>query len=463
MLALASWKEGLAHSASSGQQHLQAAGGSAMSSKNATMPNQPQGALVRKAAVASFIGNFVEWFDYASYGYLATIIAVVFFPEEDPKAALLMTFAIFAISFIIRPIGGIIWGNIGDKYGRRTALSLSILIMSGATFLIALLPTYAHVGILAPILLLLIRMVQGFSASGEYAGASAFLVEYAPPNRRGFYACLVPASTAVGLLVGSLSVTAMHHFMSPEFLHTWGWRIPFVFALPLGLIGRYIRVHLEDTPAFRELESSHHVVKTPLKILFTEHYREMICGFGVACLNAVGFYVILSYMPTYMSVEMNVDHSTAYLAETLSLCAYILLIFMMGKLSDRLGRKTMLITASICFILFSVPLFSQISTNTLMQILAIQIAFGAMLTINDGTLASFLAEVFPTRVRYTGFAFTFNMANALLGGTAPLVCTWLIQVTGNKMMPAWYLVFFSVVALIAMLFIKETAHKSLRD
>ncbi len=434
-----------------------------MSSKNATMPNQPQGALVRKAAVASFIGNFVEWFDYASYGYLATIIAVVFFPEEDPKAALLMTFAIFAISFIIRPIGGIIWGNIGDKYGRRTALSLSILIMSGATFLIALLPTYAHVGILAPILLLLIRMVQGFSASGEYAGASAFLVEYAPPNRRGFYACLVPASTAVGLLVGSLSVTAMHHFMSPEFLHTWGWRIPFVFALPLGLIGRYIRVHLEDTPAFRELESSHHVVKTPLKILFTEHYREMICGFGVACLNAVGFYVILSYMPTYMSVEMNVDHSTAYLAETLSLCAYILLIFMMGKLSDRLGRKTMLITASICFILFSVPLFSQISTNTLMQILAIQIAFGAMLTINDGTLASFLAEVFPTRVRYTGFAFTFNMANALLGGTAPLVCTWLIQVTGNKMMPAWYLVFFSVVALIAMLFIKETAHKSLRD
>ena len=434
-----------------------------MSSKNATMPDQPQGALVRKAAVASFIGNFVEWFDYASYGYLATIIAVVFFPEEDPKAALLMTFAIFAISFIIRPIGGIIWGNIGDKYGRRTALSLSILIMSGATFLIALLPTYAHVGILAPILLLLIRMVQGFSASGEYAGASAFLVEYAPPNRRGFYACLVPASTAVGLLVGSLSVTAMHHFMSPEFLHTWGWRIPFVFALPLGLIGRYIRVHLEDTPAFRELEASHHVEKTPLKTLFTEHYREMICGFGVACLNAVGFYVILSYMPTYMSVEMNVDHSTAYLAETLSLCAYILLIFMMGKLSDRLGRKTMLITASICFILFSVPLFSQISSNTLMQILAIQIAFGAMLTINDGTLASFLAEVFPTRVRYTGFAFTFNMANALLGGTAPLVCTWLIQVTDNKMMPAWYLVFFSVVALIAMLFIKETAHKSLRD
>ena len=418
---------------------------------------------VRKAAVASFIGNFVEWFDYASYGYLATIIAAVFFPPEDPAAGLLMTFAVFAISFFIRPIGGIIWGNIGDKHGRRNALSLSILIMSGATFLIGILPTYEHVGFFAPLLLVLIRMVQGFSASGEYAGASSFLVEYAPKNRRGFYACLVPASTGVGLLAGSLSVTCMHQFMSPEFMHTYGWRIPFLLALPLGWIGRYIRLHLEDTPAFKEMESSQEITKTPLRSLFKDYRREVFCAFGVSCLNAVGFYVILSYMPTYMSVEMGVEHSTAFLAETLSLCAYIVLIFMMGTLSDRFGRKTMLITASIFFMAFSVPLFSMINSNALMHILLIQIAFGAMLTINDGTLACFLAEVFPTKVRYTGFAFTFNLANALLGGTAPFICTWLIQVTGNKMMPAWYLVFWSAVAFTAMLFIKETAHKDLRN
>lgn len=430
---------------------------------NSTVAKAEQQKLVRKAAIASFIGNFVEWFDYASYGYLATIIAAVFFPPEDPQAGLLMTFAVFAISFIIRPIGGIIWGNIGDKHGRRTALSLSILIMSGATFLIALLPTYGQVGFVAPLLLVIIRMVQGFSASGEYAGASSFLVEYAPENRRGFYACLVPASTGVGLLVGSLSVTCMHHFMPQDFLHTYGWRIPFLFALPLGWIGRYIRLHLEDTPAFKQLEDSQAVTKTPLKTLFKDYHREMLCGFGVACLNAVGFYVILSYMPTYMSVELGVEHNTAFLAETLSLCAYIGLIFLMGTLSDKFGRKTMLIIASLCFIVFSVPLFSQISNNTLMHILMIQICFGAMLTINDGTLACFLAEIFPTKVRYTGFAFTFNMANALLGGTAPFICTWLIQITGNKMMPAWYLVFFSVIAFISMLFIKETAHKKLRN
>ena len=374
-----------------------------------------------------------------------------------------MTFAVFGISFFIRPIGGIIWGNIGDKHGRRIALSWSILIMSGATFLIAILPTYEQVGFLAPLLLIIIRVIQGFSASGEYAGAGSFLVEYAPSNRRGFYACLVPASTAVGLLVGSLFVAFMHHFMTPEAMHSYGWRIPFVFALPLGLIGRYIRLRLEDTPAFRKMEDSHTVVKTPIKSLVKDYRREMLCAFGVSCLNAVGFYVILSYMPTYMSVEKGVGADTAYLAETLALCAYILLIFLMGTLSDRFGRKTMLIVASVCFMLFSVPLFSMINSNALMHILLIQIAFGAMLTINDGTLACFLSEVFPTKVRYTGFAFTFNLANALLGGTAPFICTWLIQTTGNKMMPAWYLVFWAAIAFIAMLFIKETAHKPLRE
>ena len=430
---------------------------------NTTVVGTEQHKLVRKAAVAAVIGNFVEWFDYASYGFLAVIIAAVFFPPEDPAAGLLMTFAVFGISFFIRPIGGIIWGNIGDKHGRRIALSWSILIMSGATFLIAILPTYEQVGFLAPLLLIIIRVIQGFSASGEYAGAGSFLVEYAPSNRRGFYACLVPASTAVGLLVGSLFVAFMHHFMTPEAMHSYGWRIPFVFALPLGLIGRYIRLRLEDTPAFRKMEDSHTVVKIPIKSLVKDYRREMLCAFGVSCLNAVGFYVILSYMPTYMSVEKGVGADTAYLAETLALCAYILLIFLMGTLSDRFGRKTMLIVASVCFMLFSVPLFSMINSNALMHILLIQIAFGAMLTINDGTLACFLSEVFPTKVRYTGFAFTFNLANALLGGTAPFICTWLIQTTGNKMMPAWYLVFWAAIAFIAMLFIKETAHKPLRE
>ncbi|HSL35863.1 MAG TPA: MFS transporter, partial [Arthrobacter sp.] len=217
----------------------------------------------RRVIAASFIGNFVEWFDYAVYGYLAVTIAAVFFPESDPQTGLLLTFALFAISFLVRPLGGFVWGHIGDRVGRRTALSLSILIMSGATFCIALIPGYDTIGIWAPILLLIIRVAQGFSASGEYAGASAFLVEYAPANRRGLYAAVVPASTAAGLLLGSLLAGLLTTLLSTDAMQSWGWRLPFLLAAPMGLIGRYIRTKLEDTPVFRELAAEDQAIKAP--------------------------------------------------------------------------------------------------------------------------------------------------------------------------------------------------------
>jgi len=210
---------------------------------------------LRRAAKASFIGNFIEWFDYASYGYLATVIGLAFFPEADKSVRLMSTYAVFAMSFILRPIGAVVWGAWGDRWGRRWALSWSILIMSGSTFFIGLLPTYSAIGVAGAISLLLLRMIQGFSASGEYAGAGTFLAEYAPPSRRGIYTSLVPASTACGLLAGSLMVTGMFSVLSDGAMNTWGWRIPFLLAGPLGLVGRYIRVHLEDSPAYQEMRA----------------------------------------------------------------------------------------------------------------------------------------------------------------------------------------------------------------
>ena len=422
----------------------------------------PSPRVLRRVITASFIGNFVEWFDYAVYGYLATVIAVVFFPEAEPTTGLLATFAVFAISFVIRPIGGLVWGHFGDKIGRRTALSLSILIMSASTFCIGLIPGFDQIGYLAPVLLLLVRMVQGFSAAGEYAGASAFLAEYAPDRKRGLFTSVVPASTAAGLLFGSLIAALLTAVLSTEQLEGWGWRLPFLLAAPMGLIGRYIRLKLEDTPKFQEMEQKVES-NAPLSILFTHHRRAIAIAFGVTCLNAVGFYLILSYMPTYLSEVLNVGHTASFVAASIALACYIVFIFGMGALSDRFGRKRVLIAASVCFAVFTVPLFSALGAVGIVGIVLIQIVLCAFLTMNDGTLPTFLAEIFPTQVRYSGFAFSFNTANALFGGTAPFVATLLIELTGSTLAPAWYLVAAALVAMGAMLMARETSQRPLAD
>lgn len=424
-------------------------------------PPEAPPAVRRNVVTASFIGNFVEWFDYAAYGYLAATIAHVFFPASDRTTGLLLTFAVFAISFLIRPLGGFFWGQLGDRLGRRTALSWSILIMSMATFCIALLPTYAQVGVLSPLLLLLVRVVQGFSASGEYAGASAFLVEYAPPGKRGLYASVVPASTATGLLLGSLLAALLTWLLDDPQMESWGWRLPFLLAAPMGIIGRYIRLRLEDTPVFRALEDGAEQSHTPIATLFSQFRTSIALALGAALLNAVAFYVVLSYMPTYLSEELGFGETESFLATTIALVTYIGFIFATGALSDRFGRRAMLISASLCFIVFTVPAFLLLDTGTFAIILAVQVLLGGMLTLNDGTLPSFLAEIFPTRVRYSGFAISFNLANAIFGGTAPFVATLLIQQTGSKLAPAFYLIGAAVISLTAVLLAKETAKHAL--
>ncbi|WP_081737838.1 MFS transporter [Arthrobacter sp. H41] len=416
-----------------------------------------------KVVAASFIGNFVEWFDYAVYGYLAVTITAVFFPESDPQTGLMLTFALFAISFLVRPLGGFIWGHLGDRIGRRTALSWSILIMSGATFCIALIPSYETIGIWAPILLLIIRVVQGFSASGEYAGASAFLVEYAPANRRGLYAAVVPASTATGLLLGSLLAALLTGLLSTDQMQDWGWRLPFLLAAPMGLIGRYIRTRLEDSPAFRELAEEDDVIKAPVRSMFRDHWRQLLQAVGAVLLNAVGFYVILSYMPTYLSQELGLDETASYVATTVALVTYIGFIFVTGMLSDRYGRKRVLISASVLFILLTAPAFMLLDTGNFLVIILVQILLGAMLTLNDGTLPSFLAEMFPTQIRYSGFAVSFNVSNALFGGTAPFVATLLIATSGSNLAPAWYLMGAAAISLIAVACSAETSRKPLQQ
>lgn len=425
---------------------------------------------LKRVVGSSFLGNFIEWFDYASYSYLATVIALVFFPGEDRTVAVMSTFGVFALSFLVRPIGALFWGNMGDKKGRKWALSISILLMSGATFLIGCLPTYAMIGVGAPLLLLLLRMVQSFSAAGEYAGAATFIAEYAPTNHRGFYCSMVPASTAAGLLVGSLFATAMFNIWGADsqFVTEWGWRIPFWLAGPLGYITHYIREHLEDSPVYEQMQNDLKAKglkgeDKPMRTLIRKHFRRLVISFGACVLNAVGFYAVLTYLPNYLETTLNYDPASASIITNIVLVVYIGFIFLSGRISDRLGRKKMLIAACVGFIVLTVPAFMLLSTMNFVIILVVELVMCLLLTINDGTLSSYLNETFPTDVRYSGFALSFNLANAIFGGSASYISFWLISVTGNNIAPAFYMVFIAVIALVAMVLSHEHTGQDLTE
>ncbi len=407
---------------------------------------------MRRVLGACFVGNFVEWFDYGSYGFLAVIIADVFFASEDPTVRLLQAFAVFALGFLIRPLGAMFWGPLGDRIGRKKVLSLSIIIMTGATVAMALLPGYGSIGILAPILLLVARLVQSFSASGEYAGAACFIAEYAPSTRRGIFVSLVPASTAVGLLAASLFVAVLTTTLDPAQMQSWGWRIPFLLAAPLGLIGMYIRLRLEDSPEFLEAEEQLDTEAAhPLRTLLAHHRKAVVVGIAVTSLNAVGFYLLLSYLPTYLTETLGMTSGRAFAINVVTLVVYVGSIFFMAQVSDKIGRKTVLIAACLLFLLLTVPLFAALGSEVSFIPFVVAINLGIMLTCNDGTLPAFLTEIFPVDVRFSGFAFTFNTSNAVFGGTAPFIATYLISATGSDLAPAIYLMFASILALVAML------------
>lgn len=357
-------------------------------------PQTEEQAMVRKVAVSSFLGNFIEWFDYASYSYFATTIALVFFPTDNHTVAMLQTFGVFALSFILRPIGALFWGSYGDKKGRKAALAHSIMFMSGASFLIGCLPSYSVIGVGAPILLLLLRMVQGFSASGEYAGAATFLGEYAPTSKRGIYCSLIPASTAIGLLAGSTLATLMAANMNSSAMVGWGWRVPFLLAGPFGLIVLYIRAKLADSPVYQSM-------------------NDALESKGAASADG-------------------------QIAAKSGMFAYVFMVFGMGHISDKFGRKKVLIGACVAFIVLTVPAFLILNTSQSWPVLLVELAMCATLTANDGTLSSYLTETFPTSVRFTGFAFSFNLANAIFGGTASFIATGLIALTGSSIAPAWW-------------------------
>jgi MHS family proline/betaine transporter-like MFS transporter len=416
---------------------------------------------LRKVVLAASIGNFVEWFDFAAYGFLATILTREFFPSGDPAVGLLKTFAVFAVAFAFRPLGGIVFGVIGDRIGRKRTLALTILLMAGATTLIGLLPTYAAIGAFAPLLLTVIRCVQGFSAGGEYAGACAYVMEHAPQHKRARYGSFVPVSTFSSFATAAVVAYALDASLSADAMSTWGWRVPFLAAAPIGLIGLYLRMNLNETPAFRALEGEHEVAHAPLRDTLRTQAPGILKLGAFISVTALSFYMFTTYFATYLQVAGGLNRATSLLITVIALLFAAALCPLAGLYSDLVGRRKTVLTTCVILIATVYPSFSLAgSGHFLPSVIGVgMLAIGAVLS--GVVTAPLLSEVFPTRTRYTASAITYNLAYTVFGGTAPLVATWLITTTGNNMSPALYLIVISVMGLIGGLMLPETSKVSL--
>lgn len=417
---------------------------------------QPPPKVVRQATWGATVGSIVEWFDVAVYGYLAVVISQVFFANNDPTTALLSSFAVFAVAFLVRPLGGIFFGYLGDKIGRHKTLAAVILLVSSASFGIGVLPGQESIGILAPILLVLFRLLQGFSAGGEMGGASAFVAEYAPVNRRGFYVSLVEMGCILGFLFGSITVLILNFALTEEQMLGWGWRIPFLMAAPLGLVGLYIRSRLEETPEFVALQKSGNVSKNPLKEVITKNWKAVLFVVGFALFQNVALYLVLTFAPTYFTENLGHSPLMASVSAVVTMVVVCSVIPITGALSDKFGRKKLLITSCVLAMMFSYPLFVLMGQGFILALVG-HISLGIILGIFLGPVLAAMNEMFTTAVRYGGFSLGYNLSVSLFGGTAPFMVTLIIAQTGMIASPGLYLMAAAFITLLVLIKTKETA------
>lgn len=416
----------------------------------------------QRAITAGVIGNVLEWYDFGVYGYLVPTISALFFPSGDPTVSLLLTFAVFGVGFVMRPVGSIVFGVYGDRYGRRKALSAVIFVMALSTFAIGLLPTYADVGIAAPLMLVVVRLFQGLSTGGEFGGSSAYIVEYAPQHRRGFFGSFQLVGVASGFLLGSLTAALLNSILSQADRLAWGWRLPFLFGIAVGLVGAYLRWRLDDTPKFTELEEQGAVATSPLADALLRHPRETLLAFASTLYNTVAYYIALIYMTSYAVTIGKLPQSTVLWISTGSLAVMIALLPGLGRLSDRVGRRPLMIFSCAAFVVLGFPFFLMASSGNLALTIFGQLLMMVCYAPYAATCASFLTEIIPTRVRYTSMSIGYNCAVAIFGGFAPFIATWLVRETGSPYAPAVYLIASAVITGIVVFRTRETAFVPLR-
>lgn len=420
----------------------------------------PDTRMIRRAVIGASVGSLVEWFDIAVYGYLAVTLGAVFFPSEDPTASVLSSLAVFGAAFAVRPLGGLFFGGLGDRLGRQKILIAVITLVSASTFLIGLLPGFATAGVAAPALLVLLRLLQGFSAGGEMGGASAFAAEYAKPRNRGHLVSWVEMGCIAGFLLGSLLVLALNVAISDAAMLSWGWRIPFLIGGPLGAICFYIRRRIDETPEFRALASAGEVARSPLRETFRHNWRAILQTAGFSLFHNAFLYVVLSFMPTYFSEDLHFSATDGAMSAVITMAVLCALIPLFGALSDRVGRKPMLVASCAGSIVLAYPVFAWMNSGGLAAAIAGHLILGVLLALFISTSLTAMNELFATRVRYGGFSIGYNISVSAFGGTAPFLVSLLIQATGNPVSPAFYVIAAAVVTLAVIPTVAETATSS---
>jgi len=428
---------------------------------------RPEDGVSKRAVIAGAIGNFVEWYDFVLYGASAPILARVFFPQSDPDVALMATFATFGIAFVARPFGAFVLGNLGDVAGRRNVLATMVLLMSVGTAAIALLPSYFQIGLWAPLLLVIVRALQGFTAGGEFGGAATFIVEYAPQDKRGRYGSWQTATVGLGSATATAIVFLFTATLSPDQLDTWGWRVPFALALPLGLIGLYMRLQLEDTPDYQRIAELKREMKVkpsvPVLDAIRYHWRLILLGAMIVTGGTVSTYVFHNYIPAYLSTTLHVPLYTALGGNLAGLLIYSAATLLWGALSDRFGRKPFIIGGAVALLALMYPIFYFDQIGSFAAIAAGQAVFGVCASAIMGLVPTLLSEFFPTTVRMSALSVAYTLANALFGGTAPFVVLWLVRITGTPAVAVFYCAGALLLTLIGAIIVRETARLPLRE
>lgn len=421
--------------------------------------------MVRRAVVGSAVGNMMEWFDFGVYSYLAVTVGKVFFPEVSRPVQLISAFAAFAAAFLVRPLGGLFFGPLGDRIGRKRVLAMTVIMMAAGTFGIGLLPGYHAIGIWAPLLLLVARLVQGFSTGGEYGSAMTFIAEHAPDRRRGFLASWLEFGTLTGYVLGAALVTGLIATLPESDLLSWGWRVPFLVAGPLGLIALYLRLRLEETPAYEDLTrrapARETGLRTELRRLVTDQRRELLVCVGLVVVLNVTSYMLTSYMPSYLSAQLGVPQGRALMVVLAVMVVLMVLIPFAGRLSDRVGRRPVLMAGCLLVVVGSVPTFLLIRRGDVTSIFLGSLLLGLMLLCFNSTQPGTLPALFPTDVRAGSLSVSYNVSASLFGGTTPLITAALVQATGNVLVPGFYLAGAGLLGAVAVLFAPETARKPL--